>query len=90
MKLHELQGQGIADRATGSFAAVLESIRNADEQEREELSRAIYRDMTVYVEKLCDQIRRARELDMAGTSKPARISMILNDCILRLEEEGLC
>lgn len=82
-------GDMFADAFQTKFGQTLRNIQDADEQEREDLNRAIYTDMNAYVEKLCDQIRRARELNMGGTSKPARISMILNDTIIRLEEEGM-
>ena len=39
MKLSELKGQGIADRACGSFAQLLDNIKHVDAEEAREQSR---------------------------------------------------
>ena len=91
--------QGHLDRLTGTlfsdvphldkFTKTLRNIREADEQEAADLQRAIYNDMWQYSERLADQIRRLRELDAPGLSKPCAVSGILNDAILALEAEGV-
>ena len=91
--------QGHLDRLCGTlfadtphldkFTKVAKACRDADEQERADLQRAIYNDMWQYSERLADQIRRLRELDAPGLSKPCAVSGILNDCILALEAEGV-
>ncbi len=101
MQINELKAQGIAARATGAlsdlfadtphldkFTAVAKACRDADSEERAELQQAIYADMYAYAEKLADQVKRLRELEGPGLSKPTRVSGILNDCILALESEG--
>ncbi len=100
MTLSQLKQQGIAAPATGvlsdlfadtphldKFTAVAKACRDADSEERADLQQAIYADMYAYAEKLADQIKRLRELDGPGLSKPTRVSGILNDCILALEQE---
>ena len=101
MTLSDLKAQGIAARATGAldglfadafetdFGRTLRNIKDADEQERADLQRQVYADMYQYAERLADQIRRLRELDAPGLSKPCAVSGILNDAILALEAEGV-
>jgi hypothetical protein len=71
------------------FTKVAKACRDADEQERGDLQRAIYADMYAYAEKLADQIKRLKELDAPGLSKPCAVSGILNNAILALEAEGV-
>ena len=93
MTLSELKAAGIADRACGSYAAVLRDIADADARECQDLTRAIYNDMTVYAEKLAEQIAQLREFQTAGYAVPVKGNMraldILDQCIKSLEEEKL-
>ena len=93
MKLNELKAAGIADRACGSYAAVLNDIRDADARECQDLSRQIYNDMYAYTERLAEQIARLREFQAAGFAVPVRGNMraldILDQAIKSLEEEKL-
>ena len=88
MKLSELVGQGIADRACGSYGLVLKSIREADADEAQDKADAAYRLMWSTSEQLAETVKELRSLGHKDL-REMRVLAILNDAILALEAEGL-
>ena len=88
MKLSELVGQGIADRACGSFAQLLDNIKRVDADEARDKADAAYRLMWSTSEQLAETVKELRELGHKNL-REMRVLAILNDAILALEAEGL-
>lgn len=83
MKLSELHGQGIADRACGSFAAVLRSIREADEDEARDERLAQEFAWEDYAEQLTAEYIATRDAAVMARN------LALCDALEGLEAEGV-
>lgn len=87
MKLSELKGQGIADRACGSFGLVLKSIREADADEAQDKADAAYRLMWSVSEQLKDIALELRAVGFKN-QREERVVRILSEAIEAMEQEG--
>lgn len=83
MKLSELRGQGIADRACGSFADLLKTIREADEDEQRNERLAQEFAWEEYAEQLTAQYYAAADAAVIARN------LALCDALEGLEAEGV-
>ena len=83
MKLSELKQQGVADRACGSFAQLLKSIREADEDEARDERLAQEFAWEDYAEEL------TAEYQARGDAAVAARNPYLCEALERMEAEGV-
>ena len=83
MKLSELKGQGIADRACGSFAQLLKTIREADEDE----ARAERLAQEFAWEDYADELTRAYEAGCDAAVAARNPGLV--EALDRMEAEGV-